>query len=390
MTKPVFEKTKNQENMGKEQLMSTVDSLEVKLRENLEPLENLHKYTELYIELKHELKREIEERAKKREDWYKKKHTQIKKKEDCEQELQNAVKAKKNALYKSTKQVHGETIKSKKNELNKIAKEIKNCKSEIKKLTKEMQYLTGRRGEKWIDHSLLKYVVNTKVVADEKNTPGDDKLKEEAATKNNIVTEEEAATKNNIVTEEEAATEKNIAAKEKVTTKELKLVTKELTEKQRKQQLKNNLHNLKELDQTLKKIGNVKNSCFNQNKIDYYVIIRLYLKRSMQLEKIIRFRINPGGKTLNLFSGGKVDKKRKKIERDLQMSWRDIYSYLLTNPDNFKRETAVQEKQQGKKQLTDLISKELGKVCETSSPEIGKGMGIIKPSAPPMMPGMEL
>lgn len=378
MTKPVFEKTKNQENMGKEQLMSTVDSLEVKLRENLEPLENLHKYTELYIELKHELKREIEERAKKREDWYKKKHTQIKKKEDCEQELQNAVKAKKNALYKSTKQVHGETIKSKKNELNKIAKEIKNCKSEIKKLTKEMQYLTGRRGEKWIDHSLLKYVVNTKVVADEKNTPGDDKLKEEAATKNNIVTEEEAATK------------KNIAAKEKVTTKELKLVTKELTEKQRKQQLKNNLHNLKELDQTLKKLGNVKNSCFNQNKIDYYVIIRLYLKRSMQLEKIIRFRINPGGKTLNLFSGGKVDKKRKKIERDLQMSWRDIYSYLLTNPDNFKRETAVQEKQQGKKQLTDLISKELGKVCETSSPEIGKGMGIIKPSAPPMMPGMEL
>ncbi|WP_395144089.1 hypothetical protein ACE8TB_01045 [Enterococcus hirae] len=390
MTKPVFEKTKNQENMGKEQLMSTVDSLEVKLRENLEPLENLHKYTELYIELKHELKREIEERAKKREDWYKKKHTQIKKKEDCEQELQNAVKAKKNALYKSTKQVHGETIKSKKNELNKIAKEIKNCKSEIKKLTKEMQYLTGRSGEKWIDHSLLKYVVNTKVVADEKNTPGDDKLKEEAATKNNIVTEEEAATKNNIVTEEEAATEKNIAAKEKVTTKELKLVTKELTEKQRKQQLKNNLHNLKELDQTLKKLGNVKNSCFNQNKIDYYVIIRLYLKRSMQLEKIIRFRINPGGKTLNLFSGGKVDKKRKKIERDLQMSWRDIYSYLLTNPDNFKRETAVQEKQQGKKQLTDLISKELGKVCETSSPEIGKGMGIIKPSAPPMMPGMEL
>lgn len=378
MTKPVFEKTKNQENMGKEQLMSTVDSLEVKLRENLEPLENLHKYTELYIELKHELKREIEERAKKREDWYKKKHTQIKKKEDCEQELQNAVKAKKNALYKSTKQVHGETIKSKKNELNKIAKEIKNCKSEIKKLTKEMQYLTGRRGEKWIDHSLLKYVVNTKVVADEKNTPGDDKLKEEAATKNNIVTEKEAAT------------EKNIAAKEKVTTKELKLVTKELTEKQRKQQLKNNLHNLKELDQTLKKLGNVKNSCFNQNKIDYYVIIRLYLKRSMQLEKIIRFRINPGGKTLNLFSGGKVDKKRKKIERDLQMSWRDIYSYLLTNPDNFKRETAVQEKQQGKKQLTDLISKELGKVCETSSPEIGKGMGIIKPSAPPMMPGMEL
>ena len=378
MTKPVFEKTKNQENMGKEQLMSTVDSLEVKLRENLEPLENLHKYTELYIELKHELKREIEERAKKREDWYKKKHTQIKKKEDCEQELQNAVKAKKNALYKSTKQVHGETIKSKKNELNKIAKEIKNCKSEIKKLTKEMQYLTGRRGEKWIDHSLLKYVVNTKVVADEKNTPGDDKLKEEAATKNNVVTEEEAAT------------EKNIAAKEKVTTKELKLVTKELTEKQRKQQLKNNLHNLKELDQTLKKLGNVKNSCFNQNKIDYYVIIRLYLKRSMQLEKIIRFRINPGGKTLNLFSGGKVDKKRKKIERDLQMSWRDIYSYLLTNPDNFKRETAVQEKQQGKKQLTDLISKELGKVCETSSPEIGKGMGIIKPSAPPMMPGMEL
>ncbi|EMF0055127.1 hypothetical protein ACG6P0_001952 [Enterococcus hirae] len=328
--------------------------------------------------MKHELKREIEERAKKREDWYKKKHTQIKKKEDCEQELQNAVKAKKNALYKSTKQVHGETIKSKKNELNKIAKEIKNCKSEIKKLTKEMQYLTGRRGEKWIDHSLLKYVVNTKVVADEKNTPGDDKLKEEAATKNNIVTEEEAAT------------EKNIAAKEKVTTKELKLVTKELTEKQRKQQLKNNLHNLKELDQTLKKLGNVKNSCFNQNKIDYYVIIRLYLKRSMQLEKIIRFRINPGGKTLNLFSGGKVDKKRKKIERDLQMSWRDIYSYLLTNPDNFKRETAVQEKQQGKKQLTDLISKELGKVCETSSPEIGKGMGIIKPSAPPMMPGMEL
>lgn len=378
MTKPVFEKTKNQENMGKEQLMSTVDSLEVKLRENLEPLENLHKYTELYIELKHELKREIEERAKKREDWYKKKHTQIKKKEDCEQELQNAVKAKKNALYKSTKRVHGETIKSKKNELNKIAKEIKNCKSEIKKLTKEMQYLTGRRGEKWIDHSLLKYVVNTKVVADEKNTPEDDKLKEEAATKNNIVTEEEAAT------------EKNIAAKEKVTTKELKLVTKELTEKQRKQQLKNNLHNLKELDQTLKKLGNVKNSCFNQNKIDYYVIIRLYLKRSMQLEKIIRFRINPGGKTLNLFSGGKVDKKRKKIERDLQMSWRDIYSYLLTNPDNFKRETAVQEKQQGKKQLTDLISKELGKVCETSSPEIGKGMGIIKPSAPPMMPGMEL
>ena len=288
------------------------------------------------------------------------------------------MKAKKNALYKSTKQVHGETIKSKKNEFNKIAKEIKNCKSEIKKLTKEMQYLTGRRGEKWIDHSLLKYVVNTKVVADEKNTPGDDKLKEEAATKNNIVTEEEAAT------------EKNIAAKEKVTTKELKLVTKELTEKQRKQQLKNNLHNLKELDQTLKKLGNVKNSCFNQNKIDYYVIIRLYLKRSMQLEKIIRFRINPGGKTLNLFSGGKVDKKRKKIERDLQMSWRDIYSYLLTNPDNFKRETAVQEKQQGKKQLTDLISKELGKVCETSSPEIGKGMGIIKPSAPPMMPGMEL
>ena len=378
MTKPLFEKTKNQENMGKEQLMSTVDSLEVKLRENLEPLENLHKYTELYIELKHELKREIEERAKKREDWYKKKHTQIKKKEDCEQELQNAVKAKKNALYKSTKRVHGETIKSKKNELNKIAKEIKNCKSEIKKLTKEMQYLTGRRGEKWIDHSLLKYVVNTKVVADEKNTPEDDKLKEEAATKNNIVTEEEAAT------------EKNIAAKEKVTTKELKLVTKELTEKQRKQQLKNNLHNLKELDQTLKKLGNVKNSCFNQNKIDYYVIIRLYLKRSMQLEKIIRFRINPGGKTLNLFSGGKVDKKRKKIERDLQMSWRDIYSYLLTNPDNFKRETAVQEKQQGKKQLTDLISKELGKVCETSSPEIGKGMGIIKPSAPPMMPGMEL
>lgn len=337
MTKPVFEKTKNQENMGKEQLMSTVDSLEVKLRENLEPLENLHKYTELYIELKHELKREIEERAKKREDWYKKKHTQIKKKEDCEQELQNAVKAKKNALYKSTKQVHGETIKSKKNELNKIAKEIKNCKSEIKKLTKEMQYLTGRRGEKWIDHSLLKYVVNTKVVADEKNTPRDDKLKEEAATKNNIVTEEEAAT------------EKNIAAKEKVTTKELKLVTKELTEKQRKQQLKNNLHNLKELDQTLKKLGNVKNSCFNQNKIDYYVIIRLYLKRSMQLEKIIRFRINPGGKTLNLFSGGKVDKKRKKIERDLQMSWRDIYSYLLTNPDNFKRETAVQEKQQFRK-----------------------------------------
>ena len=390
MTKPLFEKTKNQENMGKEQLMSTVDSLEVKLRENLEPLENVHKCTELYIELKNELKREIEERAKKREDWYKKKHTQIKKKEDCEQELQNAVKAKKNALYKSTKQVHGETIKSKKNELNKIAKEIKNCKSEIKKLTKEMQYLTGRRGEKWIDHSLLKYVVNTKVVADEKNTPGDDKLKEEAATKNNIVTEEEAATKNNIVTEEEAATKKNIAAKEKVTTKELKLVTKELTEKQRKQQLKNNLHNLKELDQTLKKLGNVKNSCFNQNKIDYYVIIRLYLKRSMQLEKIIRFRINPGGKTLNLFSGGKVDKKRKKIERDLQMSWRDIYSYLLTNPDNFKRETAVQEKQQGKKQLTDLISKELGKVCETSSPEIGKGMGIIKPSAPPMMPGMEL
>lgn len=378
MTKPLFEKTKNQENMGKEQLMSTVDSLEVKLRENLEPLENVHKCTELYIELKNELKREIEERAKKREDWYKKKHTQIKKKEDCEQELQNAVKAKKNALYKSTKRVHGETIKSKKKELNEIAKEIKNCKSEIKKLTKEMQYLTGRRGEKWIDHSLLKYVVNTKVVADEKNTPGDDKLKEEAATKNNIVTEEEAAT------------EKNIAAKEKVTTKELKLVTKELTEKQRKQQLKNNLHNLKELDQTLKKLGNVKNSCFNQNKIDYYVIIRLYLKRSMQLEKIIRFRINPGGKTLNLFSGGKVDKKRKKIERDLQMSWRDIYSYLLTNPDNFKRETAVQEKQQGKKQLTDLISKELGKVCETSSPEIGKGMGIIKPSAPPMMPGMEL
>ncbi|ASV80977.1 hypothetical protein GUJ14_05405 [Enterococcus hirae] len=366
MTKPLFEKTKNQENMGKEQLMSTVDSLEVKLRENLEPLENVHKCTELYIELKNELKREIEERAKKREDWYKKKHSQIKKKEDCEQELQNAVKAKKNALYKSTKRVHGETIKSKKKELNEIAKEIKNCKSEIKKLTKEMQYLTGRRGEKWIDHSLLKYVVNTKVVADEKNTPEDDKLKEEAAT------------------------EKNIAAKEKVTTKELKLVTKELTEKQRKQQLKNNLHNLKELDQTLKKLGNVKNSCFNQNKIDYYVIIRLYLKRSMQLEKIIRFRINPGGKTLNLFSGGKVDKKRKKIERDLQMSWRDIYSYLLTNPDNFKRETAVQEKQQGKKQLTDLISKELGKVCETSSPEIGKGMGIIKPSAPPMMPGMEL
>lgn len=378
MTKPVFEKTKNQENMGKEQLMSTVDSLEVKLRENLEPLENVHKYTELYIELKHELKREIEERAKKREDWYKKKHTQIKKKEDCEQELQNVVKAKKNALYKSTKRVHGETIKSKKKELNEIAKEIKNCKSEIKKLTKEMQYLTGRRGEKWIDHSLLKYVVNTKVVADEKNTPEDDKLKEEAATKNNVVTEEEAAI------------EKNIAAKEKVTTKELKLVTKELTEKQRKQQLKNNLNNLKELDQTLKKLGNVKNSCFNQNKIDYYVIIRLYLKRSMQLEKIIRFRINPGGKTLNLFSGGKVDKKRKKIERDLQMSWRDIYSYLLTNPDNFKRETAVQEKQQGKKQLTDLISKELGKVCETSNPEIGKGMGIIKPSAPPMMPGMEL
>ena len=378
MTKPVFEKTKNQENMGKEQLMSTVDSLEVKLRENLEPLENVHKCTELYIELKNELKREIEERAKKREDWYKKKHSQIKKKEDCEQELQNAVKAKKNALYKSTKRVHGETIKSKKKELNEIAKEIKNCKSEIKKLTKEMQYLTGRRGEKWIDHSLLKYVVNTKVVADEKNTPKDDKLKEEAATKNNIVTEKEAAT------------EKNIAAKEKVTTKELKLVTKELTEKQRKQQLKNNLHNLKELDQTLKKLGNVKNPCFNQNKIDYYVIIRLYLKRSMQLEKIIRFRINPGGKTLNLFSGGKVDKKRKKIERDLQMSWRDIYSYLLTNPDNFKRETAVQEKQQGKKQLTDLISKELGKVCETSNLEIGKGMGIIKPSAPTMMPGMEL
>lgn len=366
MTKPVFEKTKNQENMGKEQLMSTVDSLEVILRENLEPLENVHKYTELYIELKHELKREIEERAKKREDWYKKKHTQIKKKEDCEQELQNAVKAQKNALYKSTKRVHGETIKSKKNELNEIAKEIKNCKSEIKKLTKEMQYLTGRRGEKWIDHSLLKYVVNTKVVADEKNTPEDDKLKEETATKNNI------------------------AAKEKVTTKELKLVTKELTEKQRKQQLKNNLHNLKELDQTLKKLGNVKNPCFNQNKIDHYVIIRLYLKRAMQLEKNIRFRISPGGKTLNLFSAGKVDKKRKKIERDLQMSWRDIYSYLLTNPDNFKRETAVQEKQQGKKQLTDLISKEQRKVCETSNPEIGKGMGIIKPSAPPLMPGMEL
>ncbi|WP_265649097.1 hypothetical protein [Enterococcus hirae] len=40
--------------------------------------------------------------------------------------------------------------------------------------------------------------------------------------------------------------------------------------------------------------------------------------------------------------------------------------------------------------MTDLISKELGKVCETSNPEIGKGMGIIKPSAPPMMPGMEL
>ena len=101
MTKPVFEKTKNQENMGKEQLMSTVDSLEVKLRENLEPLENLHKYTELYIELKHELKREIEERAKKREDWYKKKHTQIKKKEDCEQELQNAVKTKKKHYIKA-------------------------------------------------------------------------------------------------------------------------------------------------------------------------------------------------------------------------------------------------------------------------------------------------
>lgn len=378
MTKPLFEKTKNQENMGKEQLMSTVDSLEVKLRENLEPLENVHKCTELYIELKNELKREIEERAKKREDWYKKKHSQIKKKEDCEQELQNAVKAKKMHYIKAPSKYMVKRSRAKKNELNKIAKEIKNCKSEIKKLTKEMQYLTGRRGEKWIDHSLLKYVVNTKVVADEKNTPGDDKLKEEAATKNNVVTEEEAAT------------EKNIAAKEKVTTKELKLVTKELTEKQRKQQLKNNLHNLKELDQTLKKLGNVKNPCFNQNKIDYYVIIRLYLKRSMQLEKIIRFRINPGGKTLNLFSGGKVDKKRKKIERDLQMSWRDIYSYLLTNPDNFKRETAVQEKQQGKKQLTDLISKELGKVCETSNPEIGKGMGIIKPSAPPMMPGMEL
>ena len=119
MTKPVFEKTKNQENMGKEQLMSTVDSLEVKLRENLEPLENVHKCTELYIELKNELKREIEERAKKREDWYKKKHSQIKKKEDCEQELQNAVKAKKNALYKSTKRVNGETIKSKKKSLTK-------------------------------------------------------------------------------------------------------------------------------------------------------------------------------------------------------------------------------------------------------------------------------
>lgn len=119
MTKPLFEKTKNQENMGKEQLMSTVDSLEVKLRENLEPLENVHKCTELYIELKNELKREIEERAKKREDWYKKKHSQIKKKEDCEQELQNAVKAKKNALYKSTKRVHGGTIKSKKKSLTK-------------------------------------------------------------------------------------------------------------------------------------------------------------------------------------------------------------------------------------------------------------------------------
>lgn len=355
MMRPVFEEI-NQESMGKEQL-STMDT---DLQKKLEPFGNVHKYAELYVSLKHELKREIEERIKKREDWYKKKHTQMKKKEDCEQELQTAVKAQKNALYKSTKRVYGETIKSKKNELNKIAKEIKNCNSEIKKLTKEMQYLTGRRGEKWIDHSLLKYVVNTKIVADEKNTLGNDNLKEEVATENNIATTE------------------------KVTTKELKLVTKELTEKQRKQQSKNNLQKLKELDQTLKKIGNVKNPRFNPNETDYYAKIRLNIKRVIQLEKNMRFRVSFVGRMVNLVGAGKVDKKRKKIERDLQMSWRDIYSYQPINLKDVTHETAVKEKEQGKKQLTDLISKEQGNVHKTSDTLTDKGI-TLKPSAPPMM-----
>lgn len=356
MMRPVFEEINNQESIGKEQL-STMDT---DLHKKLEPFGNIHKYVELYLSLKHELKREIEERVKKREAWYKEKHTQMEKKEVCDQELQNAVKAKKNALYKSTKRVHGETIKSKKNELKKIEKEIKNCKSEIKKLTKEMQYLTGRRGEKWIDHSLLKYVGNTKIVADEKNTPGDDNLKKEVATENNI------------------------AAKDKVTTKELKLVTKELTEKQRKQQLKHNLQNLKALDQALKEIGNVKNPCFNPNEIDYYAKIRLNIKRAIQLDKNMRFRVSFVGRMVNLVSAGKVDKKRGKIERDLQMSWRDIYNYQQTNPKDVTQETAVKEIAQGKKTLTDLISKGQGEVHKTSDTLTDKGI-TFTPSAPPLM-----
>ncbi|EMF0269106.1 hypothetical protein C7N31_RS10430 [Enterococcus hirae] len=44
---------------------------------------------------------------------------------------------------------------------------------------KEMQYLTGRRGEKWVDHSLLN-AMNAKVFADEKNTLGEDVTHETA------------------------------------------------------------------------------------------------------------------------------------------------------------------------------------------------------------------
>lgn len=82
--------------------------------------------------MQHELKGEIEERANKRDIWYKGKNTQIEKKEACEQKLHNAVKAQWNALDRGTKRVLDKTIKSTKKQLNKIAKEIKNCNSEIK------------------------------------------------------------------------------------------------------------------------------------------------------------------------------------------------------------------------------------------------------------------
>ena len=137
-----------------------------------------HKYTELYIVLQHELKGEIEERANKRDIWYKGKNTQIEKKEACEQKLHNAVKAQWNALDRGTKRVLDKTIKSTKKQLNKIAKEIKNCNSEIKNSWRK-QYLTGRRGEKWVDHSLLN-AMNAKVFADEKNTLGEDVTHETA------------------------------------------------------------------------------------------------------------------------------------------------------------------------------------------------------------------